>query len=304
MNSSTLVAERDDTTPAIATGKSRDREPMSLVFLGALWFSLFFGVVVLIVLILDTAVSGAGRFDSDLITRYDSTLFPERTGFRAGILGTVWLMVTTALLAVPLGIAAALYLEEFADKTKWYNRFIEVNLQNLAAVPSVVYGLLAVAVLALIGFQRTGIVLGGAIALSLLILPVIIITTREAVRAVPNEIRFGSLALGATMWQTTWKQTLPSAIPGIATGTILGLSRAIGEAAPLLLLGIAGAVRFDPDGVTSPVTALPIQIYSLTSQSQEAYQQAASAAIIVLLVMVLALNALAIFIRNKFQRRW
>ena len=126
--------------------------------------------------------------------------------------------------------------------------------------------------MALIGFERKGIVLGGAIALALLILPVIIITTREAVRAVPNDIRFGSLALGATQWQTTWRQTLPSSIPGIATGTILGLSRAIGEAAPLLLLGIAGAVRFDPTGVTSPVTALPIQIFSMTSQSQEAYQ--------------------------------
>ena len=137
-----------------------------------------------------------------LITGYDSTLFPERTGFRAGILGTLWLMLTTAVMAVPLGIAAALYLEEFADKTRWYNRMIELNLQNLAAVPSVVYGLLAVAVMALMGFERKGIVLGGAIALALLILPVIIITTREAVRAVPSEIRFGSLALGATPWHS------------------------------------------------------------------------------------------------------
>ncbi len=269
-----------------------------------LWFSLFFGVMVLLVLIVNTVIDGAPRFDSALITRYDSTLFPERTGFRAGILGTVWLMVTTAIMAVPLGIAAALYLEEFADSTRWYNRLIELNLQNLAAVPSIVYGLLAVAVMALIGFERKGVVLGGAIALGLLILPIIIITTREAVRAVPNDIRFGSLALGATQWQTTWRQTLPSSVPGIATGTILGLSRAIGEAAPLLLLGIAGAVRFDPTGVTSPVTALPIQIFSMTSQSQDAYQTAAAAAIVVLLVMVLLLNGLAIFIRNKFQREW
>ena len=303
MNSAVLTAARE-VTAANVTGRSRDRTPASLVFLGLLWFSLFFGVMVLVVLIVDTVVTGAPRFDGDLVTRYDSTLFPERTGFRAGILGTVWLMLTTAVLAVPLGIAAAVYLEEFADSQRWYNRFIEVNLQNLAAVPAIVYGLLAVAVMALLGFQRKGIVLGGAIALALLILPVIIITTREAIRAVPNEIRFGSLALGATLWQTTWKQTLPSAVPGIATGTILGLSRAIGEAAPLLLLGIAGAVRFDPEGLTSPVTALPIQIYFMTSQSQEAYQQAASAAIVVLLVMVLVLNALAIFIRNKFQRRW
>ena len=304
MTSSTLEYTREAVQKAVSTGRSRDRNTGSIVFLCLLWFSLFFGVVVLLVLIIDTMIEGSPRFDMNLLTRYDSTLFPERTGFRAGILGTVWLMVTTAIMAVPLGIAAALYLEEFADTTRWYNRLIEVNLQNLAAVPSIVYGLLAVALMAVLGFERKGVVLGGAIALGLLILPIIIITTREAIRAVPSEIRFGSLALGATLWQTTWRQTLPSSIPGIATGTILGLSRAIGEAAPLLLLGIAGAVRFDPTGVLSPTTALPIQIYSMTSQSQEAYRQAAAAAIVVLLVMVLALNALAIFIRNKFQREW
>jgi phosphate ABC transporter permease subunit PstA len=304
MTTSTLEYTREAVQKAVSTGRSRDSNTASIVFLMLLWFSLFFGVMVLLVLIVNTVIDGAPRFDSALITRYDSTLFPERTGFRAGILGTVWLMVTTAIMAVPLGIAAALYLEEFADNTRWYNRLIELNLQNLAAVPSIVYGLLAVAVMALVGFERKGIVLGGAIALALLILPIIIITTREAVRAVPNEIRFGSLALGATQWQTTWRQTLPSSIPGIATGTILGLSRAIGEAAPLLLLGIAGAVRFDPTGVASPVTALPIQIFSMTSQSQDAYKTAAAAAIVVLLVMVLLLNGLAIFIRNKFQREW
>jgi phosphate ABC transporter permease subunit PstA len=288
----------------IATGRSKDRNPASLLFLGALWFSLFFGVMVLLVLIVSTALDGAPRFDADLVTRYDSVLTPERTGFRAGILGSLWIMVCTAALAIPLGVAAAVYLEEFADQTKWYNRFIEVNVQNLAAVPAIVYGLLAVASLALVGFTETGVVIGGAVALALLILPVIIITTRESVRAVPRDIRDGSLALGATLWQTTWRQTLPSAVPGIATGTILGLSRAIGEAAPLLIIGIAGSVRFDPEGLTTAVTALPIQIFSLSASSQEEYRQAASAAIIVLLVMILGLNALAIFIRNKFQRSW
>jgi phosphate ABC transporter permease subunit PstA len=295
---------REVTTSTIATGKSRERNVASLIFLGVLWFSLFFGVMVLLVLIVSTALNGAPRFDTELFTEYDSVIRPETTGFRAGILGTVWLMITTAALSIPLGIGAAIYLEEFADQSTWYNRFIEVNIQNLAAVPSIVYGLLAVAALAVVGFHDTGVVIGGAVALGLLILPVIIITTREAVRAVPREIRQGSLALGATVWQTTWRQTLPSAVPGIATGTILGLSRAIGEAAPLLIIGIAGSVRFDPAGLTSAVTALPIQIYSLTSRSQEEYQQAAAAAIIVLLVMILGLNALAIFIRNKFQRSW
>ena len=304
MSTVAAATSRAITVSTLATGKSRDRNVASLVFLGCLWFSLFFGVMVLIVLIVTTAMDGAGRFDSALLFDYDSSLRPEQTGFRAGILGSIWLMLTTALFAVPLGVAAALYLEEFADTKRWYNRLIEVNLQNLAAVPSVVYGLLAVAVMALLGFERKGIVLGGAIALALLILPVIIISTREAVRAVPRDIRQGSLALGATVWQTTWRQTLPSAVPGIATGTILGLSRAIGEAAPLLLIGIATTVRFDPDSIFSEVTALPMQIFTLTSYSQEAYQQAASAAIIVLLVMILTLNGLAIYIRNRFQRSW
>jgi phosphate ABC transporter permease subunit PstA len=294
-----------EVTEMIATdGRSKDRNLRSLVFLGALWFSLFFGVMVLLVLIVTTAIDGAPRFDSALLTEYGSRVNPESTGFRAGILGTIWLMAFTAVFAVPLGIAAAVYLEEFANTERWWNRLIEVNIQNLAAVPAIVYGLLAVAVLALMGFGETGIVLGGAVALALLILPVIIITTREALRAVPQEIRQGSLALGATQWQTTWRQTLPSAIPGIATGTILGLSRAIGEAAPLIVVGLAGSVRFDPEGLLSQVTALPMQIYSLTSQSQEEFQTAASAAIIVLLVMILGLNGLAIFIRNKFQRSW
>lgn len=293
-----------ETTTAVATGRSRDRNMASLVFLGGLWFSLFFGIMVLLVLIVDTAIEGSGRFDAALITEYGSRIRPESTGFRAGILGSLWLMLFTALFAVPLGIAAAVHLEEFADTDRWWNRLLEVNLQNLAAVPSIVYGLLAVAAMALAGFQETGIVLGGAIALALLILPVIIITTREAVRAVPQEIRQGSLALGATQWQTTWRQVLPSAVPGIATGTILGLSRAIGEAASLVVVGLAGSLLFDPAGMLSEVTALPMQIYSLTSQSQADLREAASAAIMVLLVMVLGLNALAIFIRNKFQRTW
>ncbi len=285
-------------------GRGRDRDTRSLVFVVALWFSLLFGVLVLTVLILNTLIDGSPRLDSDLLTKYGSQLFPERTGFRAGILGSIWLMLVTAALAVPLGIAAALHLEEFADRQRWWNRLIELNLQNLAAVPSVVYGLLAVAFVEVIGIRQRGLVISGAIALALLILPVIIITTREAVRAVPREIRDGSLALGATRWQTTWRQTLPAAIPGIATGTILGLSRAIGEAAPLLMIGTATAIAFDPNGLMSQFTALPLQIYSTTSQPQEEYKVAAAAAIIVLLVMILGLNAMAIFIRNKFQRSW
>ncbi|MDZ5619982.1 phosphate ABC transporter permease PstA [Nocardioides bizhenqiangii] len=295
-------------TNLVTSGRSKDRNVGSLVFLGLLWFSLFFGVLVLVALIVDTAIKGAPRFDAELLTNYSSLFKPEETGFKAGIVGSIWLMICTAILAVPLGISAALYLEEFADTNRWWNRLIEVNLQNLAAVPSIVYGLLALAVMAVIGFDDEGVVLGGAIALALLILPVIIITTRESVRAVPQDIRQGSLALGATVWQTTWRQTLPSAIPGIATGTILGLSRAIGEAAPLIVVGFGVNVLFTPElgpeGLTSSGTSLPNQIYNLSSQSREEFVTAASAAIIVLLVMILGMNALAIIIRNKFQRSW
>lgn len=292
-----------DVTSAIATGKSRDRTPGSLIFLVALWFSLFFGVVVLCALLVDTAIQGAPRMDGNLLTNYASTLFPEEYGFRAGIMGSLWMMVGTAVVTVPLGIAAATYLEEFADTNKWYNRIIEINIQNLAAVPAIVYGILALGVMGLLGLAD-GLVIGGIIALSLLTLPVIIITTREALRAVPMDIRQGSLALGATVWQTTWRNTLPSAVPGIATGTILGLSRAIGEAAPLIMVGVFISIRFTPNSVTDQTSALPIQIYKLAAESQEELQQAANAAIIVLLVMVLGLNALAIIIRNKFQRSW
>lgn len=320
--SATLAREMTRETASIATGKRRDRDVRSIVFLGALWFSLFFGVFVLAALIIDTAIAGNGRFDLPLFTNYNQGIDHESaqrlseirgipvedlsvryTGFRAGILGSLWLMVTTALLAIPLGIAAATYLEEFSDKKKWYNKLIEVNLQNLAAVPSILYGMLAAAIMGLMGFQFKGIVLGGAIALALLILPIVIITTREALRAVPNEIRQGSLALGATIWQTTWRQTLPSAVPGISTGTILGVSRAVGEAAPLIMVGLAAAY-WDPNSFTSKIEALPMQIYRMASNPQAAVQEAAAAGIILLLVLILGMNAVAILIRNKFQKSW
>ncbi|MGH3940740.1 MAG: phosphate ABC transporter permease PstA, partial [Pseudonocardiaceae bacterium] len=237
-----------------------------------------------------------------------SRLAPEDTGFRAAIFGTIWVIGTTALLAIPLGIAAAIYLEEFADNAHWYTRLIEINVQNLAAVPTIIYGLLTLEVLSLLqpvlGFQNNNIVLGGGITLALLILPVIIIATRESLRSVPAEIRAGSLALGATPWQTTWRQTLPAAVPGIATGTIIALSRAIGEAAPLLLLGAVVFVRYDPNGLLSGFTAMPVQIYNMVSKPQEDLQTAAAAGIVALLVMLGFMNVLAVLIRNKIQRRW
>jgi phosphate ABC transporter permease subunit PstA len=284
-------------------GRAGNRSVGSMAFLVVLWIAMAFAVICLLTLLADAFLDGFGRLDGNLFTRYTSQVLPERAGARAAILGSAMIIVTTAAMAIPLGIAAAVYLEEFADAGRWYNRLIEVNLQNLAAVPAIVYGMLTAGFALAIGLERR-VVLSGAIALALLILPVIIITTREALRAVPAEIRQGSLALGATPLQTVWRQTLPSAVPGIATGTILALSRALGEAAPLLLLGGLVFVNYDPNGLLSGFTTLPIQIFSWASQPQEAFKEVASAAIIVLLTMLVLMNALAIVIRNRYQRTW
>ena len=268
-----------------------------------LWLAMFIAMTALLVLIVTTLIDGASRLDMRLFTEYPSST-PARAGARPAILGSIWVIATTAVLAIPLGVAAAVQLEEFADKTKRFNHMIELNVQNLAAIPSVVYGLLALAVLTLLRVQNKNLVIAGATALGLLILPVIIIATREALRSVPAEIRQGSLALGATPLQTMWRQTLPSAVPGIATGAILALSRALGEAAPLLLLGGLVFVSFDPNGLLSGFTTLPIQIFNWTGRPQEEFRTLAAAASIVLLGLLLAMNALAIYIRNHFQRRW
>jgi phosphate ABC transporter permease subunit PstA len=283
--------------------KHGDSSVRSIAFLVALWFAVAFAGLVLVVLLVDSFISGLPRLDGQLFTGYASTVTPESAGARAAILGSVWVLAVTALLAIPLGVAAAVYLEEFADGQRWYNRLVEVNLQNLAAVPAIIYGMLTAGFALAVGLRR-GTVLVGGIALALLILPVIIIATREALRAVPAEIRQGSLALGATPLTTVWRQTLPAAVPGVATGTILALSRAMGEAAPLLLLGGATFITYDPDGLLSGFTTLPIQIFGWASRPQEELRTVASAAIIVLLVLLLMMNTLAIVIRNRYQKRW
>ena len=248
----------------IASGTNGERRPAALAFLIVLWLSLLVAFGVLVTLIITIIIDGQGQFTWRLFTEYPSS-DPDRAGARPAILGSAWVIATTAVMTLPLGIAAAVHLEEFADKKNWFNKLIELNVQNLAAVPSIVYGLLALAFLSMLNVRDKNIVIAGALALSLLILPVIIIATREALRSVPQEIRQGSLALGATQWQTTWRQTLPSAVPGIATGSILALSRALGEAAPLLVLGALVFVSFDPNGILSGYTTLPIQIFNWLS---------------------------------------
>ena len=291
-------------THALPTGqRSRERTPAALLFLGLLWLSLLIAFATLLTLLISTAVQGAPRLDGRLLTEFPSSR-PEEAGARPAVLGSLWVIGTTAVLAIPLGIAAAVHLEEFADRHSRFNRFVELNIQNLSAIPSIIYGMLAVGILALLGVSNNNIVIGGALALALLILPVIIIATREALRAVPRELRQGSLALGATELQTTWRITLPAAIPGVATGTILALSRALGEAAPLLLLGALVFVSFDPNGLLSGFTTMPIQIFGWTNNPQDEFRELAAAASILLVAILLLMNALAIIIRNRYQRRW
>ncbi len=285
------------------TARSKERTPAAMIFLVLLWLSLFVAFATLVTLIVTTVASGAGRLDDRLFTEYPSSR-PEEAGARPAIIGSLWVIGTTALMAIPLGIAAAVHLEEFADRRHWFNRFIELNIQNLSAIPSIIYGMLAIGALSLIGVGNKNIVVGGALALALLILPVVIISTREALRSVPRELRHGSLALGSTELQTTWRITLPSAIPGIATGTILSLSRALGEAAPLLLLGALVFISYDPNGLLSGFTTMPIQIYGWTSSPKAGFHELAAATSILLVVVLVLLNAVAIFIRNRHQRRW
>ena len=283
---------------------SGSRRPLrESVFRASLQASLAIAVSFLGVLLVYVVYTAAPRLDLDLLLNMPSTLRPETAGAQSAITGTLWVISLTALFTVPIGVMSAIYLEEYADQTKWWNRVIEINILNLAAVPSIVYGILGLGVIARgLGLGLT--VLAAAMTLSLLVLPVVIISAREAIRAVPNSIRFGSLALGATRWQTIWKQVLPAAVPGTATGSILALSRAIGEAAPLLLLGALAYIPFNPDGVLSQFTVLPVQIYDFIKQSREEFVPLASAAIVVLLVILLAMNSVAIILRNKFQRRW
>jgi phosphate transport system permease protein len=261
-------------------------------------------ILALATLLYDVARDGIPKLSWNFLTSFPSRILPQTSGIESAVWGTLWLMAICATIVVPLGIATAVYLEEYADRTKWWNRLVEVNIQNLAAVPSVVYGILGLAFIVRgpISLGRT--LLAGGITLALLVLPVVIIVAREAIRAVPPSIREGSLALGATQWQTIWKQVLPGSIAGIATGVILALSRAIGETAPLLVIGAAVNPRFNPDGLGSAFTALPIQIFAWTQDPNREFVDLAAAAILVMMVVLLLMNSVAIFLRNRYEQKW
>lgn len=265
--------------------------------------AIIISLILLALLLWDAWTKGAGWLSWRFLDSFPSR-FPEHAGIKSALWGSIWLMLLTAIISIPLGVGAAVYLEEYAKKTR-LTRIIEISISNLAGVPSIVYGILGLA------FFVRGLMLGrsllaGALTLALLILPIIIISSQEAIRAVPGSIREASYALGATKWQTIRNHVLPAALPGMLTGNILALSRAIGEAAPLIMIGALTFVAFTPQSPLDPFTALPIQIFNWASRPQAEFQSLAAAGILVLLFLLLAMNAAAIIIRNKYQKylRW
>ena len=278
------------------------RRTKSRLFVGFMALSLGVSFGTLAWLLVTTLIDGVPALDGTLFTQPPSTQ-PEEAGARPAILATVYLGILLLAMTVPIGVATAIYLEEYARKDRWYNRLLELNIQNLAAVPAIVYGILGLAfvVRGPVGIGR--VLLAGAIILTLVVLPTVIIASREAIRSVPDSIRQGGFALGATKWQVVWRQVLPASIPGIATGSILALSRAIGETAPLLLIGALQYVAFDPT-VLGAFTALPVQIYTWVKLPDPAFQSLAAGAILVLLGIVLTMNAVAIYLRNRFRQDW
>lgn len=278
--------------------------------------STLIGLAILAVLIIDILLDGAGRLGWQFFTNYPSRK-PEVAGILSAWIGTVWIMVITAILAVPLGIMAAVHLEEYGKKS-WMTNLIEINIANLAGVPSIIYGLLGLGLFVrVMSLERS--VLSGAATLAILVLPIVILSTREALRAIPFSIREASYALGATKWQTIRYQVLPAAMPGIMTGIILAMSRAVGETAPLITIGALTYVAFLPtspitsefpfisfQGLFDPFTVLPIQIFNWVSRPQKGFFADAAAGIIVLLIITFLMNAIAVWIRHKYSKkiRW
>jgi phosphate transport system permease protein len=298
------IAQAARTQTSVIPRRSGRERASDLVFRLLMYGALGVAFLALGAILYDAFSDGLPVLTWDFLTRFPSRVIPERAGIESAILGTVFLMVICAVFVVPIGVATAVYLEEYADRRRWYNRLVEVNIQNLAGVPSVVYGILGLAFIVRGPLSLGPVLLAGGITLGLLVLPVVIIVAREAIRAVPPSIREGSLALGATKWQTIWKQVLPGSISGIATGVILALSRAIGETAPLLVIGAAVSLRFNPSGLDSSFTALPIQIFAWTQDPNREFIARAAGAIIVLMLLLLLMNSVAIWLRNRYEQKW
>lgn len=259
-----------------------------------------FGLLMLAIFIGNILIEGFSRIDWQFITSLPSRN-PEKAGILPALVGTLWIMVLTALIAIPLGVAAGIYLEEYGKKGRLAN-ILEVNISNLAGVPSIIYGLLGLEIFGRV-MGMGGSLLAGASTLALLILPIIIVSTREALKAVPKSIKEASFAMGASKWQTTWHQLLPASLGGIVTGVILALSRAIGETAPLIVIGALAYVPFIPSSPTDEFSVLPIQIFNWISRPQKGFAINAAAAIIILLLITFILNGIAMYLRNKWQKK-
>ncbi len=263
--------------------------------------AILLGISILLILLIDVTLDGIPWLRPQLFNSFPSR-FPDQSGLRSALQGTLWMAILTAIIAFPIGVSAAIYLEEYASDNR-FSRFIEINIANLAGVPSIIYGLLGLGLFVRgLGLNRS--VLAGSLTMTLLILPTIIVTSREAIRAVPRSLRMASLALGATQWETIRYHVLPYAMPGILTGLILGMSRAIGETAPLITIGALTYIAFDLRGPMDIFTVLPIQIFNWISLPQKDFHDLAAAGILILLAILLSLNSIAIYLRNRLQHRW
>ncbi|MGH9012475.1 MAG: phosphate ABC transporter permease PstA [Acidimicrobiia bacterium] len=298
------VAGARAATESVLGHRSRGDRAANVLFLTVLLLGLGTALVGLASILVWAFIEGAPRLNADLFTNPPSTINPEQAGFRTAILGTLYVIGGVIVLIVPLGVGAAVYLEEFADNDRWWNRLIELNIQNLAGVPSIVFGILGLAFIVRGPLSIGFVAAAASLTLAILVLPTVILAAREAIRAVPSSIRDGSLALGATQVQTVSRQVLPAALPGILTGVILAISRAIGEAAPLLLVGAVTFVTFDPQFFEGGYSTLPVLIFNYAARPQEELRVLAAAGVIVMLALLLLMNSFAVWLRNHYERKW
>lgn len=292
------------TTEAVFGKPNQAKKVRGAIFVAVLMLGLSIALAAIVALLTWAIIAGAPRLDWELFTNAPSTVNPETAGYRTAIIGTLYVIGGVILLIVPLGVGAAVYLEEFANRQRWFNRFIDLNIQNLAGVPSIVFGILGLAFIVRGPLSLGFVAAAGSITLALLVLPTVILASREAIRAVPSSIRDGSLALGATLWQAVSRQVLPAALPGILTGVILSVARAIGEAAPLLLVGAVTFVTFNPSFFEGGYSTLPVMIYNYASRPQEDLRILAAAGVLVILILLTLINSVAVYLRHRFERTW
>lgn len=298
-----VAGARAATAASVVRAGSARRRLGNGLFLLALLLGVGVALVALASIIVWAFLRGRPLLGIELITNNPSTVDPRNAGYRPAIIGSIYVISGVVGIIVPLGVGAALFLEEFADRTRWWNRLIELNIQNLAGVPSIVFGILGMAFIARGPLSLGFVAATGSLTLALLVLPTVILASREAIRAVPPSVRSASLALGATQWQTIRRQVLPAAVPGILTGVILAVARAIGEAAPLLLVGAVTFVTFDPSFFEGGYSVLPVQIFQYAGRPQEDFRILAAAGVLVMLAVLLAMNSVAIWLRHHFESK-